>query len=57
MTSFITAITGQDGITIASMWGYLTELAPLLITFFAVAVGYRVLRRALNKGSKFKAGI
>lgn len=58
MEGFITAITSStDGITTANMWGQLTSLAPLILVFFAVAVGYRLIRRALNKGTKFKAGI
>lgn len=55
MGGFITALT--TGITTDTMWGEITKAAPFVIAMFIVAVGYRVLRRVINKGSKLKAGI
>ena len=55
MADFITALT--TGITSNTIWAEITKAAPFLIGIFIVAVGYRVLRRAINKGSKLKAGI
>lgn len=39
------------------VWGEIVKIAPFVITTFIVAVGYRLLRRAVNKGTKLKAGI
>ncbi|MBQ3309566.1 hypothetical protein IJG78_02725 [Candidatus Saccharibacteria bacterium] len=55
MTGFITALT--TGITSDILWTEITKAAPFVITVFVVAVGYRILRRVINKGSKLKAGI
>lgn len=55
MGGFITALT--TGITSDILWGEITKAAPFVITVFVVAVGYRVLKRVISKGSKLKAGI
>lgn len=39
------------------VWGEIVKVAPFVITVFVVAVGYRILRRVIGKGSKLKAGI
>lgn len=55
MGGFITAL--NSGITSDTLWTEITKAAPFVITIFVVAVGYRILRRVINKGSKLKAGI
>lgn len=55
MSGFITALT--TGITSDTLWAEITKAAPFVIVVFVVAVGYRILRRVINKGSKLKAGI
>lgn len=55
MGGFITALT--TGITSDILWTEITKAAPFVITVFVVAVGYRILKRVINKGSKLKAGI
>lgn len=55
MSGFISALT--TGITSDVLWTEITKAAPFLIVIFVVAVGYRILRRVVNKGSKLKAGI
>lgn len=55
MSSFISALT--TGISSDVLWTEITKAAPFVITVFVVAVGYRILRRVINKGSKLKAGI
>ena len=55
MQGFITALNA--GITSDTLWTEITKAAPFVITIFVVAVGYRILRRVISKGSKLKAGI
>lgn len=55
MGGFITAL--NQGITSDTLWTEITKAAPFVITIFVVAVGYRVLKRVITKGSKLKAGI
>lgn len=55
MSGFITALT--TGLTSDVLWAEITKAAPFLIGIFTVAVGYRLVRRMINKGSKLKAGI
>lgn len=55
MGGFITALNA--GVTSDTIWTEITKATPFVITIFVVAVGYRVLRRVISKGSKLKAGI
>lgn len=55
MSGFITALT--TGITSDVLWTEITKAAPFVISIFVVAVGYRVLKRVISRGSKLKAGI
>lgn len=55
MEAFISALT--TGITSDILWAEITKAAPFLIVIFVVAVGYRILKRVISKGSKLKAGI
>lgn len=55
MAGFISALT--TGITSDILWTEITKAAPFVITVFVVAVGYRILKRVISKGSKLKAGI
>lgn len=55
MGGFITSLT--TGITSDTLWGEITKAAPFVISIFVVAVGYRILRKVISKGSKLKAGI
>lgn len=55
MGGFISAL--NTGVSSDTLWTEITKAAPFVITVFIVAVGYRILRRVINKGSKLKAGI
>lgn len=55
MADFITALT--TGVSSNTIWAEIVKTAPFVITVFIVAVGYRILRRVISKGSKLKAGI
>lgn len=55
LDGFVSALT--TGITSATIWDEIVKVAPFVITVFVVAIGYRILRRVLSKGSKLKAGI
>lgn len=55
MDAFITAL--NTGITSDTLWTEITKAAPFVISIFVVAVGYRILRRVISKGSKLKASI
>lgn len=55
MASFISALT--TGITSDTLWTEIAKAAPFIITIFVVAVGYRIVKKVLQKGSKLKAGM
>lgn len=57
MQSFITALTGENGISSATFWGEITPMAPLIIILIGVAFGYNVLRKGIKGASKGKARI
>lgn len=57
MSSFISALTGTDGISSTTMWADVTAAVPFIVLIFTFAFGYRVLRKLLKGGSKGKVSI
>lgn len=57
MSSFISALTGTDGISSTTMWADVTAAVPFIVLIFTFAFGYRVLRKLLKGGSKGKVTI
>lgn len=55
MSAFISALT--TGITSDVLWTEIAKAAPFIITIFVVAVGYRIVKKLVSKGSKLKAGV
>lgn len=54
MTGFITALTGENGITADSLWGILTNLVPYLIIIVPVALGFYFVRKLIKGTSRAK---
>lgn len=54
MSGMITALTANGAITSDTLWGEATSAAPLIITIFVFAFGYRIVKRLLNGGYKGK---
>lgn len=52
MQAFISAI--NTGFSSDALWGIVAELAPLMITFGLVALGYYLFRRITKGGVKLK---
>lgn len=57
MAAFITALTGEGGITSSALWTEVGHAAPFIATIFIFAFGYRVLRKVLKGGVKGKVNI
>lgn len=57
MSAFISALTGTNGISSASMWADVTDAVPFIVLIFTFAFGYRVLKKLLKGGSKGKVSI
>jgi len=57
MSGFVTALTGNDGISSSTMWSDVTACVPFIVIIFAFAFGYRILRKLLKGGSKGKVNI
>lgn len=60
MGDFVSALISPasgTGITSTALWGEVTNAAPLIITIFVFAFGYKVVRRVLKKGSSGKSGM
>ena len=56
MSTMISALTDSStGITSSSLWTEVAAAAPLIVTIFIFAFGYRVIRKVLKSGSKGKA--
>ena len=54
MSAFITALTGENGITSASLWGDVTAAAPLIVIVVGFAFGYYIVRKVVKGASKGK---
>ena len=54
MGSFISALTGTNGITANSLWGVLTELVPYLVIIVPVALGFYFVRKLIKGTSRAK---
>ncbi len=54
MTSVVTALTGENGLTSATMFATIGELVPLIVQLVPVALGLYFLRRLVNGAGKAK---
>lgn len=52
MTEFISIV--NTGLGSDALWGVVSELSPLMITFGTVALGYHLFRRLTKGGVKLK---
>lgn len=58
MSGFISALTDSTtGITASTYWQSLTDMVPYLLITIPVAIGYYLIRRAIKKSTKLKAGV
>lgn len=57
MSGFITALTGENGITAASFWGVMTDLVPYLVVILPVALGFYFVRKLIKGSAKAKVRI
>lgn len=55
MAAFITALTGESGISAAGLWGAVTPIAPLLIVMVFFALGYKVTKKSVKGVANGKA--
>lgn len=57
MQGFITALTGEHGLSSSTFWGEITPMAPVVLILIGVAFGYNVLKKGIKGASKGKARI
>lgn len=57
MAGFITALTGENGVTSANLWAQITAAAGFMGAVVIFAFGYRVVRKIIKGVSKGKASI
>lgn len=60
MSGFVNQLispTSGTALTSSTLWAEVTAAAPLIVTIFVFAFGYRIVRRVLNGGSKAKLKI
>lgn len=54
MSSFISALTGTNGISASTFYGVLTDLVPLLVVLIPVALGFYFFRKLIKGSAKAK---
>lgn len=57
MAGFVTALTGESGVTSANLWAQITAAAGFIGAVVIFAFGYRIVRKVINGVSKGKAKI
>lgn len=57
MAGFITALTGENGVTSANLWAQITAAAGFMGAVVIFTFGYRVVRKIIKGVSKGKASI
>lgn len=57
MAGFITALTGENGISASTFYSVLSDMVPLLVIMIPVALGIYFIRKAVKGASKAKARI
>lgn len=57
MSALVTALTAENAITSSTLWTEVAGAAPLMITLFIFAFGFRIIRKLYNNGAKGKAKI
>lgn len=57
MAAFITALTGENGITATALWGAVSPVAPLVVIMILFALGYTIVRKSVKGASKGKVRI
>ena len=54
MAAFITALTGENGITASALWGAVSPIAPFLVIMVLFALAYYVVRKSVKGAAKGK---
>lgn len=57
MSAFITALTGEGGLSATTFYGVLTSLVPLLVILIPVALGFYFIRKLIKGSAKAKVRI
>lgn len=57
MSGFITALTGEGGITASTFWGVMSDLVPYLVVILPVALGFYFVRKLIKGSAKAKVRI
>lgn len=55
LAAFITALTGETGISATALWGAVSPIAPLVIVLILVKLGYNVLRTSVNSTTRIRS--
>lgn len=57
MATFITSLTGTDGITSANLWAQITPAAGFIAAMVIFAFGLHIIRKLIKGAGKGKAKI
>lgn len=52
MAGFITALTGENGISASSLWAEITPIVPFVVTLIGVKLGYHMVSSAVNQTTR-----
>lgn len=57
MSSFITAITGTNGLTASTMWTEVSNAVPLIVGVATFSLGFYIVRKLIKGFGKGKVRI
>jgi len=54
MSSFVTTITGSNGLTADAMWGQVSNAVPLIVGVATFSLGFYIVRKLIKGFGKAK---
>lgn len=54
MQAFVTALTGEGGISTTALWSEVAHIVPLLVILLPFSFGYYIVRKSVKGASKGK---
>lgn len=55
MGTFITALTGEGGISATAIWNAISPVAPLVIILVLAKLSYNILRTSVNDTTRVRS--
>lgn len=55
MSAFVQALMGENGVTVANIWGEILPIAGFIASLVLVKIGYNQLRKTTNNATRLNS--